>query len=300
MDNKRSLIMTAMVVVAILLIGPAMVGGDANSDGVNVPTINVTVITTDETITISDGMTLTTPYVIKSGTLTIELEGSATSATLYKSVGTNRAMFYVDGGDLVIGDGITISGRSGSDAEDKTASVALIVVNSGNVTLGTANGSGVTITDAHSNYRSGAIAIEGGVTTLYNSTITNCSGAFVGAVRVETGSFVMNGGSINNCSVTGNGGAICAVGGTVEINNATLSDNTSTTENDSHGGGAIYATNGSDVTINSSTLKGNSVPNPVKGGGAGILAVNGSVVVINESTITGNIMIPCPGSDGNN
>ena len=44
MDNKRSLIMTAMVVVAILLIGPAMVGGDANSDGVNVATDRKSVV----------------------------------------------------------------------------------------------------------------------------------------------------------------------------------------------------------------------------------------------------------------
>jgi hypothetical protein len=115
--------------------------------------------------------------------------------------------------------------------------------------------------------------------TLNDLTLTNGKNLYYsgGAIYAYGGSL-----TINNCTITGNeaggnGGGIFATYADVMITDSTIDNNKS------YGGGGLYAGYGY-VTILNSSLSGNEVPDGV-GGGA---YVSGAIVDINNVTVANN------------
>lgn len=124
------------------------------------------------------------------------------------------------------------------------------------------------------------ITIEGGDFTLDGNG--NGSVLYNNGGTLTINNLTITGGTGNNCFATAEicGGGVFAAGGTVTINNSTLSGNSA-----QNNGGGIYAESGSTVIINNSTLSGNSTVSTVSTGG-GIFA--DSNVTITNSTLSGN------------
>lgn len=138
------------------------------------------------------------------------------------------------------------------------------------------NGSTIQRTGAD-DYRLFAVQITGDL-TINDTTLTGGQSGYYygGAAYVYGGSL-----TINNSTVTGNsayvGGALAAVEGTLVVSNSTLSGNQSFV------GGAVYG-RFSDVSVIDSTVSGNSAP---YGSGGAVYAYDGSVL-IEGTTLTGN------------
>ena len=150
-----------------------------------------------------------------------------------------------------------------------------------NIEDGNTNVTDSTITDSSSPY-GGAIFGYFGTVNVTDSTLSGNSAGYVGGAIDNEGG-VLN---VTDSTLSGNagnvGGAIGnTYGGTVNVSDSTLFDNTSIVE----GGGGIFS-NGGTVTISNSTLANNSAPsgnNSDLEGGGGIFNNGGTVSV--EATI---------------
>ncbi|HXM20062.1 MAG TPA: right-handed parallel beta-helix repeat-containing protein [Terriglobales bacterium] len=172
------------------------------------------------------------------------------------------------------GDSIMVA--AATYTENLTISTSLKVIGSGAATTiidGGGVGQVVTISNANAHV------------TLSKLTIRNGSG---------NGGGIYNGGTltINNSTVSGNtgrgvtadGGGINN-GGTLTINNSTMSGNRAAGLQFARGGG-IY--NGGTLTINNSTVSGNTAGGTTTADGGGIYNVGTGTLTINNSTVSGN------------
>lgn len=136
----------------------------------------------------------------------------------------------------------------------------------------------------HTKKLGGAVYLEDGTFTMTGGTIKNCSAEQGGAVYIESKSgsstFEMEGGEIHSCFATGNdktdvlghGGALCLMGGQVNMTGGKIWNNYS----ENGDGGAVYISNGNfsmnhsskDITTEGyPTITGNSAQ---KGNGGGV------------------------------
>lgn len=169
------------------------------------------------------------------------------------SLGMGRA-FYINGGNLTIGENVVLTGFSATDAS----------LNGGK--------SGGAI------YSSGSASSS--ILTL-NCTITNCKATSSGGAIYSNCTIIINGGQYSkNTSSNGEGGFIynyrnSSYGGVVTLNSGIIDGNTC-----GSGGGAIWSSNV--VNLNGGYISNNKAYSDNGGG------VDGSTININGTIITGN------------
>ena len=128
----------------------------------------------------------------------------------------------------------------------------------------------------------GGIDNAGGTVTVSNSTLSGNTAQDGGGI--ENGAGVV---TLANCALSGNqaqlGGGILNFA-TLTVGNSTLSGNAANQIYGSGGDGGGIANYGGSVTLNNSTVSGNSAVSA-----AGIYTYGGKVTVENSSRVTGNI-----------
>ncbi len=163
----------------------------------------------------------------------------------------------------------TLSGNAGDNGGAIWNSGMLVVNNS-------------TLSGNAANYGGAIYSDNPASSEAISNTIISGNSAFKsgGAFDIYGGSMIINNSTISGNSVNdsnlGLGGAIHNYGGTITINRSTIVNNTS-----AFYGGAIYQEDGS-TTINNSTFSGNSA---LQIGG---IMDNGGTLTVNYSTIAGN------------
>lgn len=150
----------------------------------------------------------------------------------------------------------------------------------------------------HTKKLGGAVYLEDGTFTMTGGTIKNCSAEQGGAVYIESKSgsstFKMEGGEIHSCFATGNdkrdvlghGGAVCLMGGQVNMTGGMIWNNYS----ENGDGGAIYISNGNfSMKEGSPTITGNAA-HKGNGGGVFVSSEEGNSVEVEllQGIITGN------------
>ena len=116
--------------------------------------------------------------------------------------------------------------------------------------------------------------------TISNITIQNGFGHNGGGIHVAQNYYpiFLNNISINSCSTNASGGAIYAIGSSLNISNALLE------QNNSNSGGAVYYEEGVDqVSYDLSIANSQIVINNSSGAGGGMFLVGGNVVVENTN-----------------
>ncbi|MCA9197844.1 MAG: DUF4347 domain-containing protein, partial [Planctomycetales bacterium] len=184
-------------------------------------------------------------------------------------------------GDLDITSDITISGLgagstiiSGAGISDR----AFDIKGSGSLTLDS-----LTVADASTtNIAGGAVYSAGSFTAtgvvFDNLSVTNADG---GAVYIETGTANLTNVALINNSAT-NGGALSVNGGTTSLTNATISGNAAL-----YNGAGIQALSGT-LNINHATIANNTITNI--GGGGGVFS-NGATVNMQYSIVANNTAV---------
>jgi hypothetical protein len=149
--------------------------------------------------------------------------------------------------------------------------------------------SDVSIIDAE-NLRRG-ITVNSGVIAIVERFVVQNGDAL--ATGATAGGGIANGGTLtlNNSTISGNaaydqGGGIYNFGSLI-LNNSTVSHNTTTANFNFNGGGGILNANASSLILNNSTVSGNSTSGFFEGGGGGILNWQGTVI-LNNSTFSNN------------
>ena len=150
----------------------------------------------------------------------------------------------------------------------------------------------------HIQKKGGAVYLEDGTFTMKGGTIKNCSAEQGGAVYIESKSgsstFEMEGGEIHSCFATGNdetdvlghGGAVCLMGGEVNMTGGKIWNNYS----ENGDGGAIYISNGNfSMKEGAPTITGNAA-HKGNGGGVFVSSEEGNPVRVDllQGIITGN------------
>lgn len=225
--------------------------------------------------------------------LLVVLAGAALLLALSGTPSVHAANITVDGTICTLADAITaantnlaaggcIAGDVGSDTIDLqtnvTLSVALPVISSSIVL----QGNNYTI-DANGTARVLEVGVAGTLTLEY-VTIT-------GGSTLEAGGGIFNNGGtviINNSTISNNfastyGGGIRNAGN-LTINNSTISGNIAVTS----GAGVDSDAAGFAVTINNSTITQNSANNGFGGGSGGGVAVGSGTVALNRTIVAGN------------
>jgi hypothetical protein len=198
------------------------------------------------------------------GTTITLISDSTTTRTITLS-GTGSLFTVGDGVTLILGTGITLTGVS-----DNT--LPLVKVNGGGVL----------------DLRAGA-KITGNTNSI---TTTNNRGGGVGVIA--NGTFILNGGEISNNKVTGStsyGGGVYVTGSGASfiMNDGTISNNTTNTNNSGQGGG-VYITGASA----SFTMKEGSISKNNAGTGGGVYVASSAIF-----NMTGGIIGGSSGVDGN-
>lgn len=160
----------------------------------------------------------------------------------------------------------------------------------------------------HIQKKGGAIYLEEGTFIMSGGIIKNCSAEQGGAVYINsqsgTSTFTMTGGEIHSCFATGrynnstltnhgHGGAVCLMGGQVNMSGGKIRNNYSENGN----GGAVYISNGNfamthsspTLTDNYPTITGNAA-HKGNGGGVFVSSENGKSVTVDllQGIITNN------------
>lgn len=213
---------------------------------------NGTTSYTSTTIVLLDNISLTSECTIPSGK-TVTLQKDTADVTIDGNSSTRH--FTINGGTLVLTDGITL--QNGANTSGSGGSINILL---------------------------------GGVFDMRGGQIVSCSAlTYGGAIYNEDGSIIMSGGTIGgsteNANTAANGGGAIFIhvstfvstlsGGTISYNTATGADNTD-------GGGGIYV-------MGSLNIEGCSISNnsSVSNGG-GIFASNTATVNFTSGSITNN------------
>jgi len=160
--------------------------------------------------------------------------------------------------------------------EDNNATGDLDVT--GNLTI---NGAGATSTIIDGGAIDRVFHIFSGVTVEINDLkITNGSNTVGGAIYNFGGTLTLNNTTVsgNTAGATGGGGGVYNNGGTLTLNHSTISNNTA-----DYGGGIYNYWNTAVLTLNNSTVSDNTAG--AKGGG---ISNNRGTLTLNNSTVSGN------------
>ncbi len=241
------------------------------------------------------GLAFSTSLIAETYTVTAITDNGNTGAVGTLSWAINSANNN-PGDDIIVfslTEGSTVTLLTGTWLPNITTNISF---NDGGATNITVRGEGDTYEDCIFTIITCTVSIN-------NMTFSYAGGSKNGSIR-SNGSLTINNSVICNYSSTGvmgdmgGGGIRKDTGGTLIINNSTISDNTLTNNTDDEGafcayGGGIYNANGGTLTINNSTISGNTAicNNPNEMGeayayGGGIYSIG--TTNINNCTINGN------------
>jgi len=205
--------------------------------------------------------------------ITVRIKGIGSNRTV--NLSTNGSMFSVKSGvTLILVDNITLIGRNANIA-------SLVYVDGGNLIIN----SGITITGnnaGNSNY-SGGIYVSSGSVTMNGGTISGNSAISGGAIEIYNGTFTMLGGIVSENTVKaknnagGCGGGINVVGGNFIISGGVVCDNIG------DAGGGIFVNNSGALTIDGGIIRGNFADR-----GGGVFINSNGTVTMNGGLINGN------------
>lgn len=163
---------------------------------------NSEIISADQTITISEDMTITGTIVIDSGaTVTVKSEES----NLYTLTrGTNEELFNVESGGTLVLENIIIDG----DKDTYDTNITSLVIVYGVFEMK----DGAVLQNNRANFGGGVTVSRNGTVTMSDSSIRENEALSGGGVFISSGgidtSFTMESGSISGNKVTGSGGGI--------------------------------------------------------------------------------------------
>lgn len=162
----------------------------------------------------------------------------------------------------------TINGNTANNTGGGIYSIGSLILNDSAVTNNTAAGGG------------GIYALAGGLTisgsTISNNTVTGQGGG----IYAET-TTTLNGSAVGGNTANGNGGGISFTSNTLNVNDSTISANSTS----GNLGGGIYVNNGT-LNLKNSTVSGNSAD--MEGGGIHNASSLFSETNLSNSTVTGN------------
>ncbi len=164
---------------------------------------------------------------------------------------------------------------------------------------GTVTISGSEITLNTSNRAGGGIENNAGTVSMtnvnLNQNVTNTSPGNGGGLHVTgAGTVTINGGAVNGNSAGAEGGGLWNGTGTMTIDGTEILNNTAAGAGADQGGGGIYNLNGGTLSIEDATISQNQATGTL-GSGGGILNDVGSQLSISNSTISGNTAIRAGG-----
>lgn len=113
------------------------------------------------------------------------------------------------------------------------------------------------------------------------------------------GTAEINGGTVSNNTAASEGGGLWNGSGTMEINGTAISQNTASGAAADNGGGGIYNLNGGTLLIENATISNNAA-NGTSGSGGGILNDVGAMLTVSDSEISGNTSNRAGGGIENN
>ena len=275
----------------------------------------------EATINISGGK-----VVAKSNTNSAGIGGgcSITKGSSSSKLNGGDAIVNISGNPIIrtgsIGGGTTGAGQGKIGSAQITVSggdiqAQFVMMNTGTGTKPKFEMSGGTIRNSyvddeeyiHIKEQGGAVYLEDGTFTMSGGTIKNCSAVQGGAVYINSQSgkstFTMTGGEIYSCFATGgkiddktylgHGGAVCLMGGEVNMEGGKIWNNYS----ENGDGGAVYISNGNfsmthsspTITDNYPTITGNAA-HKGNGGGVFVSSENGKSVKVDllQGIITNN------------
>lgn len=275
----------------------------------------------EATINISGGK-----VVAKSNTNSAGIGGgcSITKGSSSSILNGGDAIVNISGNPIIrtgsIGGGTTGAGQGKIGSAQITISggdiqAQFVMMNTGTGTKPKFEMSGGTIRNSyvddeeyiHIKEQGGAVYLENGTFTMSGGTIKNCSAEQGGAVYINSQSgnstFTMTGGEIYSCFATGgkiddktylgHGGAVCLMGGEVNMEGGKIWNNYS----ENGDGGAVYISNGNfsmthsspTITDNYPTITGNAA-HKGNGGGVFVSSENGKSVKVDllQGIITNN------------
>jgi len=235
-----------------------------------------------------------------SGRSNIGITLTGTGAERVIGLLSTGSLFTVeDGVTLVLGDNITLQGRS-----DNIAS--LVTVNEGG-TLLMNTGSRITGNNtSNSSTMSGGVWVVG-TFTMSGGEISGNIGRLASGVVVSNGTFTMSGGEISDNTTNGDGGGVYVHGGTFTMHDGEISGNTArisgggvfvyggtfTMNGDAKisgntsvmNGGGVYVGGSATFTMNGGEISGNTA---AYGGGGGVYVLE-TFIKTGNSTITGYV-----------
>ena len=275
----------------------------------------------EATINISGGK-----VVAKSNTNSAGIGGgcSITKGSSSSKLNGGDAIVNISGNPIIrtgsIGGGTTGAGQGKIGSAQITISggdiqAQFVMMNTGTGTKPKFEMSGGTIRNSyvddeeyiHIKEQGGAVYLENGTFTMSGGTIKNCSAVQGGAVYINSQSgkstFTMTGGEIYSCFATGgkiddktylgHGGAVCLMGGEVNMEGGKIWNNYS----ENGDGGAVYISNGNfsmthsspTITDNYPTITGNAA-HKGNGGSVFVSSENGKSVKVDllQGIITNN------------
>ncbi|MCI5194458.1 MAG: choice-of-anchor D domain-containing protein [Candidatus Electrothrix sp. AU1_5] len=234
----------------------------------------------DDTVILQADITLNAPLPEITSIITIEGGGHFISGNNDANVGS---VLKVSNSHLTLNHTVVTNGNT------SIANGGGIYANSAMLILGNSTVSGNTATGSlHSDGYGGGIAAISSSVVLKNSTVSGNSAE-------EGGGFYIYGSSsmaiVEHSTISGNsagrrgGGGISAIGGgSVILNNSTVSENSAMGNSSYYGyGGGISATSSDGVFLLNSTISGNSADMA-----GGIRISSDSEVILNSSLVSGN------------
>lgn len=241
---------------------------------------------------------------------TLDIENTTITANTADTNAGNGGGVMTVGGTVTIDRG-AISGntaaRAGGGVENNGGSVTLT-----NVTLG-----GTAVADGNTaDINGGGLHVSGAATTeIFGGSVSNNVAAQEGGGLWNSASGTMtisasgSGGTVIDSNIANGddaatvqgGGGIFNVGGSLEISDATISNNVSTATLAGNGGGGIVIEGGANNTITDTTITGNTATEA--GGsadGGGILVANGATLDVFGGQISANSASRAGGGIENN
>jgi hypothetical protein len=248
------------------------------------------------------------PPILLTGSGTIDVSGIS---------GDHRPGAIQNGGTLILGDGVTLTGgvyalqgskfiMNGGSISGNTAPKgggvfvtggSSFTMNGGTIIGNTASGTDYDY-DTGGGDGGGGVYVDTGCTfTMNGGTIggsdpddKNTASRYGGGVYVNTGAqtkFIMTGGTIRGNTANSGGGGVYVHGSSFDMSGGTISGNTVS----GGSGGGVYVTGGGSFTMTGGTIEENTVLYGDEGsGGGGVFVTGDSSFTMTGGTISGNTL----------
>ncbi len=229
-----------------------------------------------------------------NGTGTMTINGTTISGNTASGIAADNGgggIYNLNGGTLNIEDAQIMNNEANG-----TAGSGGGILNDVGATVNILNSE---ISENSSNRAGGGIENNAGTVMMTNVTL-NGNTTFAapgngGGLHVTgAGSVTISDGEVNDNTAGSEGGGLWNGSGTMSINGTTISGNTASGDAADNGGGGIYNFNGGTLVIEDATISDN-IADGTLGSGGGILNDVGSQLTVRTSTISGNTAVRAGG-----